>query len=324
MLDYCCSSVKVKYGYTMAIEKIRKEVVVLPHIAVVGSLNMDLIMHTPRLPALGETILGGPFSKAEGGKGANQSVACARLGAQVAHIGRVGKDSFGEHLLGTLIAEGIETEGIRFTEGTPTGVATICIVEGDNSIIVAPGANSIVSEEDVKHSRRLMEGADAILFQLEVPVPAVMEGLKIAREMGIKTILNPAPWTPLPEETLPLVDVFVPNRIELTQASGTDDIEKGAMAVLEMGVGMVVVTLGSEGAAYFTKEASGTVPSIKVTAVDTTGAGDTFTAALAVALTEGKPVEESVHFACCAGALACRKLGAQPSLPYREELDLNL
>lgn len=308
----------------MPIEKIRKEVVVLIRIAVVGSLNMDLIIHTPRLPALGETILGGPFSDAEGGKGANQSVACARLGAQVAHIGRVGKDSFGEHLMGTLMAEGIETEGVRFTEGTPTGVASISIVDGDNSIIVAPGANALVSMEDIRNSRHLIEGTDAVLFQLEIPVPAVVEGLKVAREMGIRTVLNPAPWTPLPAETLALVDVFVPNRIELAQASGTEDIETGAMAILEKGVDMVVVTLGSEGAAYFTKDDRGTVPSLKVKAIDTTGAGDTFTAALAVALTEGKTVEESVRFACCAGALACRKLGAQPSLPYREEVDLSL
>lgn len=296
----------------------------MTRIAVVGSLNMDLIMHTPRMPELGETILGGPFSQAEGGKGANQSVACARLGAQVAHIGRIGKDSHGEHLLGTLMAEGIETEGVRFTDDTPTGVASICIVDGDNSIIVAPGANAAVTPQDVHDSRHLLEDADAVLFQLEIPVPAVVEGLKTAREMGVATVLNPAPWAPLPAGTLSLVDVFVPNRIELAQATGTDDIEEGAAVLLKAGVGTVVVTLGAEGAAYFTRDEKGMVPAMKIDAVDTTGAGDTFTAALAVALAEGEPLEESVRFACAAGALACRRLGAQPSLPYRTEVDASL
>ncbi len=296
----------------------------MTRIAVTGSLNMDLIMHTPRMPELGETILGGPFSQAEGGKGANQSVACARLGAEVVHIGRVGHDPHGRHLVRKLSDEGIDTTGIRFTDELPTGVASICIIDGDNGIIVAPGANAAVTPDDVQTSRHLLEGADAALFQLEIPIPAVVEGLKVAREMSVTTVLNPAPWTPLPPESLSLVDVFVPNRIELAQATGTDDVDEGAAILLNAGVGTVVVTLGSEGAAYFSKNEEGTIPSLKIDAIDTTGAGDTFTAALAVTLAEGKSLEESVRFATRAGALACRRLGAQPSLPYRSEVDAGM
>ena len=303
------------------VRKDKKEVVGLSRIVVVGSLNMDLIMHTPRLPALGETLLGGPFGDAHGGKGANQSVACARLGAEVVHIGRVGEDVYGNRLKEALGSEGVDVRGLYGTPQEPTGVAVITIVEGDNGIIVAPGANSRLLPEDLENSRNLMQGASMLLAQLEVPVSAVMKAFHMAREMGISTILNPAPWTKLPEEIYSLVDVFVPNRIELAQASGTEDVASGAGSILEKGVPSVVVTLGEEGAAYFTRENAGKVPSFPVSVVDTTGAGDTFTAALGVALSEGKPLEEAVRFACSAGALACETLGAQPSIPRRNEVE---
>ncbi len=293
----------------------------MSRIVVVGSLNMDLIVHTPRLPALGETILGGPFGDARGGKGANQSVACARLGAEVAHIGRVGEDAYGHRLKEALRLEGVDVRGIYGTPQDPTGVAVITLVEGDNSIIVAPGANSRLFPEDLENSRSLLEGASMLLAQLEVPVSAVTEAFRMARKMGIATVLNPAPWTELPEEIYSLVDVFVPNRIELAQASGTEDVASGAARILERGVPSVVVTLGGEGAAYFTRQSSGTVPSFPISVVDTTGAGDTFTGALGVALSEKKPLEEAVRFACCAGALACKTLGAQPSIPRRKEVE---
>ncbi|HOO63989.1 MAG TPA: ribokinase [Synergistaceae bacterium] len=293
----------------------------MSRIVVVGSLNMDLIMHTPRLPVLGETLLGGPFGDAYGGKGANQSVACARMGAEVVHIGRVGEDAYGGRLKEALRLEGVDVRGIYGTSQDPTGVAVITLVKGDNSIIVAPGANSRLLPEDLENSRNLLEGASMLLAQLEVPVSAVMAAFRMARKMGIATVLNPAPWTKLPEEIYSLVDVFVPNRIELAQASGSEDVASGAKRILERGVPSVVVTLGEEGAAYFTRESSGKVPSFPVSVVDTTGAGDTFTGALGVALSEEKPLEEAVRFACCAGALACEILGAQPSIPRRNEVE---
>lgn len=290
-------------------------------IVVVGSINMDLIMETPRLPALGETLLGGPFSTAPGGKGANQSAACARLGAEAVHIGRLGDDLFGRQLLEVLKDEGIDTSAIAVTAGTNSGVAQICVAGGDNSIIVAPGANALLSARDVRDHRGLFREARAALFQLEVPLEAVTEGLRLARAEGALTILNPAPWRPLPDETLALVDVFVPNAIELSQCAMTANREKAFEKLLETGVGAVVMTAGSDGAYFASSHRSGHVPAPSVDVVDSTGAGDTFTGALAVSLAEGHQLQEAVHFGVHAGALACTRLGALPAIPRRDEVE---
>lgn len=290
-------------------------------IVVVGSINMDLIMETPRLPALGETLLGGPFSTAPGGKGANQSAACARLGAAAVHIGRLGDDLFGRQLLEVLQDEGIDTSAIAVTAGTNSGVAQICVAGGDNSIIVAPGANALLSARDVRDHRGLFREARAALFQLEVPLEAVTEGLRLARAEGALTILNPAPWRPLPDETLALVDVFVPNAIELSQCAMTANREKAFEKLLEAGVGAVVMTAGSDGAHFASSHRSGHVPAPSVDVVDSTGAGDTFTGALAVSLAEGHQLQEAVRFGVHAGALACTRLGALPAIPRRDEVE---
>ncbi len=290
-------------------------------IIVVGSINMDLIMETDRLPVLGETLLGGPFSTAPGGKGANQAAACARLGATVAHLGRVGDDGFGRQLLDVLDAEGIDRRGVTVTTGTSSGVAQICVAGGDNSIIVAPGANGCLSAEDVRASQALFEGARAALFQLEVPLDAVFEGLRLAKTHEALTILTPAPWRELPRELLALVDVLVPNAIELSQCAGTANREKAFAHLLDLGVGAVVMTAGSEGAYFASAHRLGHVPAPSVDVVDSTGAGDTFTGALAVALSEGRQLPEAIRFAVRAGSLACTKLGALPAIPRRDDVE---
>ena len=289
-------------------------------VVVVGSLNMDLVMRTARLPQLGETLLGGAFSTAEGGKGANQAVACARMGASVALVGRVGRDDFGRRLVEALVVEGVDVGGVRFDDEHPTGVASIYVVEGDNGIIVASGANAAVSARDVREARSAFEGAHCALFQLETPLEALGEGLRVAREAGAMTLLNPAPWHALPGDFFPFVDVFIPNGIELGQFAGTADLEAGATKALEAGVGAVVVTVGSEGAWLFRPGVKEHVAAPRVEAVDSTGAGDAFVGSLAVSLAEGLSLRESISFAVCAGALACTRLGAQPGLPRREEV----
>jgi ribokinase len=298
----------------------------MSRIVVVGSINMDLVMRTPRLPVLGETLLGGPFSTAEGGKGANQSVACARMGASVEHIGRLGADPFGERLRGVLEAEGVGVSGVRLTPGASTGVAQICIVGGDNSIIVAPGANASLTPEDLRASSALFEGAHIALFQLEVPLETVREGLGLARERGLVTLLNPAPWQELPEGILERTDLLVLNRIELEQCAGTGDPERAYGLLRPRGIRTLILTAGGEGAFWVTETAggeprSGRVPAPRVDVVDSTGAGDTFVGALAVALSEGRSLEEAVRFGVCAGALACTRLGAMPGIPRRDQVE---
>lgn len=293
----------------------------MTRIVVVGSLNLDLVMQTPRLPALGETLLGGPFSTAEGGKGANQSVACARMGASVDHLGKVGDDPFGGRLLESLLREGVGVAGVHACPDAPTGVAQISVTGGDNAIVVAPGANGRLTPQDLRADARLFDGAGAALFQLEVPLDAVAEGLDLARSRGVPTILNPAPWQPLPQEVLDRVDTLVLNRVELAQCSGREGAEEGLERILERGVPRVVLTAGAEGAYYRTREERGRIPAPQVRVVDTTGAGDTFVGAFAVLLAEGASLEEAVRWGVHAGALACTRLGAQPSIPVRREVE---
>jgi ribokinase len=323
--DSSNSGVLFRGGFVAA--KGAKEVSPMSRIVVVGSVNMDLVMQAPRLPVLGETLAAGPFVTASGGKGANQAVAAARLGASVGMVGRVGDDAFGGTLRLALEQEGIHVEHLLVSSGSSTGVASIFVVEGDNAIAIAPGANALLSPSDVRNAAPLFSDASCALFQLEVPPETVLEGLRLAREKGVRTILNPAPWTTLSEEVLTLTDLFVPNRIELAQFSGTEDLLEGALAALDRGVGAVVVTAGKDGAFLFERVGYGERPAHlaiappRITAVDSTGAGDAFVAALAVTLAEGGSLAEAVRFGTGAGACACLRLGAQPSLPRREEVE---
>jgi len=296
-------------------------------ITVVGSLNMDLVVRSPRIPQPGETIIGGEFRTAPGGKGANQAVAAARLGGRVSMVGRVGSDAFARSLLDGLVADGVDHTFIVQDPEAATGVAFIVVDDaGENSIVVASGANMRLSPADVDAAEAAIAAADVLLLQLEVPLAAVAEAARAAHAHGTTVILNPAPVCPLPHELLSLVDVFVPNESEtalLTRLPvGTlPEIEAAAIALCELGVETVVLTLGGRGALLVEEGEKDLIPAFEVTPVDTTAAGDAFVGGFAVALAEGRSLTDAVHWGNAAGALATTKLGAQPSLPARRAVE---
>jgi ribokinase len=300
----------------------------MSQIVVLGSLNMDLVVQAKRLPVGGETILGEAFHEIAGGKGANQAVAMARLGASVKMIGRVGKDGFGNTLMSTLNKDGIDTTGIKTIDGISTGVALITLQSsGENSIIVVPGANGKLMPEDLEEVKEDIMQAETFVTQLETPIQTVKAALKIAKKGGAFTILNPAPAQFLDQEILENVDLLTPNETELALLSGLpttnlEEVTLAAKALMKQGVKTLVVTLGSEGALYL--NVAGAVvkqDAFKVVPVDTTAAGDSFTGGLAVALTNDKAIEEALVFASQVGALTVQKLGAQSSLPYLAEVE---
>jgi ribokinase len=299
-------------------------------LTVVGSLNMDLIARAARIPQPGETIIGGDFHTAPGGKGANQAVAAARLGAQVSMVGRVGCDTFARVLLDNLATVGVDHTFVVQDPETATGVALIVVDDaGENSIVVASGANRRLSPADVDAAEPVITGADALLLQLESPLGTVIRAAEIARAHGIKVILNPAPARSLPETLLTLVDVLIPNESETALLTGLPvdnptETEAAAVALLALGVGTVILTLGDQGALLAQEERVMRVPAFSVTPVDTTAAGDAFIGGFAIALAEGKPLAEAVRWGNGAGALATTKLGAQPSLPTRQDLEVLL
>ena len=296
-------------------------------IVVVGSANVDLVVRTPHIPRPGETVLGRDFVMALGGKGANQAVGAARLGAEVTFVARVGKDSFGDQCLNGYAREGIDTSYVTFDPEEATGVALISVADdGENSIAVASGANMRLTPDLIRAAHGAFQNADVVLLQLEIPLAAVIEAARLGRENGIPVVLNPAPAQPLPPELLESVDVLTPNRIELAQLLGVSeagvvamDDERLAKSALGMGVPSAVITLGKEGALAVGSWGWVRVPSFAVEAVDTTAAGDAFNAGLAVALGRGNTnLQEATRYACACGALATTKIGAQPSLPDEE------
>ncbi len=297
-------------------------------VVVLGSANMDMVAFAPKLPAPGETVLGTRFEMACGGKGANQAVACARLGAETWFIGRVGADAFGDMLLQSFQAAGVHTDFVRRDPDAPSGVALIFVDEtGQNEIVVAPGANGRVSPEDIDAAAPVWENAKALLVQLEIPLATVGYALGEAARRGLLIVLNPAPAPrqPLPEEWFGLVDVWTPNEREIEGLTGIavtdmESAERAAKALLDKGAKAVVLTLGEQGALLATTTFVRHFPAFPVTAVDATAAGDAFAAALTVRLAEGASLEEAVVFANAAGALACTKVGAQPSMPTRAEV----
>jgi ribokinase len=292
----------------------------MTHIAVLGSTNMDLVAYVEKAPQRGETVTGREFRTIPGGKGANQAIAAAHAGATVSMIGAVGNDSFGVKLRSTLEHSGVDTDHLRTVEG-PSGTAHIVVDdEGGNAIVVIPGANGTV-DHLAPGDEGLIANADALLLQLEIPLPAVLAGARAARAHGIRTILTPAPAQPLPIELLNAVDLLVPNEHEAATLTGRTDARSAAVALLEE-VPEVVVTLGSAGCLYATRGADPvTVPAPQVTAVDSTGAGDTFVGTLAVALGEGRPMPQALRWAAEAAALSVQREGASTSMPYRSEID---
>ena len=296
-------------------------------ITVVGSFNTDLLVRTPRIPVGGETILGRDYRTGPGGKGANQAVAAARLGAEVTMVVKLGADDLGDRAEENLRCEGVSPDFILRTAETHTGVAFIVLDDaGENMIVVAPGANAALTPDDVEAAQEAMARADVLLVQLESPLETVDRALTLARAAGVRTILNPAPGVPLSPDLLRKVDLLTPNETEAELISGRrvttlDEAEAAARDLLAMGVGGVVVTLGGRGALIVQSEQVAHVPGRVVDVVDTTGAGDAFNGALAVALAEGRALVEAVAFANAAAALQVTRLGTAPAMPYRHEVE---
>ncbi len=295
-----------------------------PRVLVVGSVNMDLIVRCKRVPVEGETVSGEDLVTANGGKGANQAVAAARLGARTSMVGRVGEDEFGPKLRAGLEADGINTAELHTDSGAASGVALILLEEGGaNRIVVMGGANSRVGAEEVAAARRLLAESDVLLLQLEIPLGVVAEVAKAAREMGVPSVLDAGPATSAAAELVSLVDIVSPNEHEAAILTRMEvgEAKEAAARLQAMGARQVVMKLGAAGAYWRGSDSEGYTPGFKIKPVDTTAAGDAFTASLAVSIASGLPMVEAVRRANGAGALACLKLGAQPSMPTRAELE---
>ena len=296
-------------------------------ITVIGSLNMDLVTYTGRMPVTGETIMGRSFKQVPGGKGANQADAIAKLGASVRMIGCVGKDSMGQTLLTSLQKDGVDISMVKEAEGVPTGIASFTVdADANNCIIVVAGANNMLTTEALQEVQAAIETSEVVVAQLEVPLETVKFGLKKAKELGKLTILNPAPAVPLEDDFLANVDILVPNDTELEllsniQVRSEADLQKAAQVLMDKGIRELIVTLGSKGCVHITPAGLKEYPAYKVTAVDTTAAGDSFIGAISVALSEGKSMEDAILFATAVGALTVTREGAQSSLPLRAEVE---
>ncbi len=295
-------------------------------ITVVGSLNMDLVVNTPRIPVIGESVLGWGFMTNPGGKGANQAVAASRLGAKVNMVGCVGNDLFGEDIINNLAVNGVDSSNIRRLDNVPSGIAVILIKDGDNCIIIDPGANSKVDAGMADAIDKSVAGSGILLLQLEIPMEAVKMAVGIAKRHGVRVLLNPAPAARLDDDLLRTIDIITPNESECQSITGLPvksiDEAKAAVAwFMDKGIRQVIITLGSNGVVYNSgsKVLHKPVPKVKV--IDTTAAGDSFTAAVAVALSEGKGIDDAVAFANAVGTLTVQKKGAISSLPYRREAE---
>jgi len=296
-----------------------------PHIVVIGSTNTDMIIKVPHLPSPGETILGGEFSIAQGGKGANQAVAAARAGGRVTFISCIGNDLFGKSALEELKKDDIDISAIKIVDGVSSGVALINVSgTGENSISVASGANSLLLPADIEIYADIIKSADMILLQLEIPTDTVAKVIETAAAFNKTVILNPAPACHLDEELLKNVSIITPNENEAAfltnQLVAEDDHLFFAKKLHERGVKTVVITLGANGAFYSQPENDGLVPGFIVPAIDTTGAGDTFNGYLAVSLASGNDLQYAVKTANAAAALSVTRMGAQPSIPKYDEI----
>ena len=298
-----------------------------PKIVVLGSINMDLVATMPRMPEAGETVQGDSFFTAGGGKGANQAVAAARLGSDVRMVGRVGNDDFGRTLLNGLRSEGIDVGDVAVDGSNVTGVAMIMVdAAGQNCIAAVYGANMACNEEQLEAAKRAMEGADALMLQLETPPHVSVAAARHARRLGVRVVWDPAPAAAMPEIGYAITDVLTPNETEAAELTGirvvdVDSAGMAADALLAMGLGTAVVKMGEHGVFAATASERHYVPPFGVDAVDSVAAGDAFGAGLTVALSEGRGLEDALRFAAAAGALAVTKPGAQSAMPFRQEAD---
>ncbi len=301
-----------------------------PRIVVVGSANTDLVMRTAVLPKPGETVLGGAFSQVGGGKGANQAVAAARAGGHVTFVAKVGDDDFGEAAIRSYEAEGIVTDHVRRAAGVASGVAVILIdAQGENSIAVASGANSLLTPADIDAAADAIAAADMVIVQLEIPLPAVRRVVEIASGAGRPVILNPAPACPLDDDLLARLHLITPNESEAGLLTGhdvknQDTAAAAASQLIARGAAAAIITLGSDGCVVLDAASAAEprhIPSRPVAAVDTVAAGDVFNGALAVALAEGQSLPDAASFATAAAAIAVTRPGAQSSAPHRSEIE---
>ncbi|WP_227872026.1 ribokinase [Paenibacillus albus] len=298
-------------------------------IAVVGSLNMDLVISMQRMPKIGETIQGDAIHYISGGKGANQAVGCAKLGAEVTMIGAIGNDAFGSEIMQRMKLFGVKTEAIATLEGVPTGTATIMHTENDNCIVIVPGANGECSpEETIAPYAEIIRNADALIVQLEIPMPAVEAALRIAHEAGVPTILNPAPALPLTDEQIALADYFTPNETEFEMyCGGTIDVDSEEQLFERMTAWnarfpgqKLIVTRGKHGISYADSGSIATFAAPVVQVVDTTGAGDSFNAALCFGVANGWPLDKTLPLAVRAASYSVTVFGAQDGMPTMDKL----
>ena len=296
-------------------------------LVVLGSINADHILNLESFPTPGETVTGHHYQVAFGGKGANQAVAAGRSGADIAFIACTGDDDIGERVRRQLLSDGIDVAPVRAVKDQSTGVALIFVnAEGENVIGIHAGANAALSVEQVEAEKARIAGAQALLMQLESPLESVLAAAKIAHQHQTTVVLNPAPARDLPDELLSLIDIITPNETEAEKLTGIrvendDDAAKAARVLHEKGIGIVMITLGSRGV-WVSHDGQGRrVPGFKVQAVDTIAAGDTFNGAFVTALLEGTALDEAIRFAHAAAAIAVTRKGAQPSVPWREEID---
>lgn len=298
----------------------------MKNILVIGSSNTDMIIRVPRIPKPGETIIGGTFSMAAGGKGANQAVAAARAGGRVTFVARVGDDIFGRQARRNFEADGIDIRFVASDASAPSGVALINVADdGENAISVASGANARLTPEDIRKAAAAFDGADIALIQLETPLETVRAAVETANDRGIPVILNPAPARELDDGILKNVTILTPNESEAEILTGIkvateSDAKRAAAALRARGPRRVIITLGEKGCYAAADDFGGRIPAFRVRSVDSTAAGDVFNGALAVALAEQRAIVEALRFASAAAALSVTKLGAQPSAPTRAEI----
>ena len=291
-----------------------------------GSINMDLVVRTPRFANPGETLVGLDFYTAPGGKGANQAVSVGRLGVDALMFGRIGNDFFGKNLLDNLRENNVGVDGIKTDDTLPTGTALITVDNNaENTIIIIPGSNGAVGDPEIKDLIPFLKKTDILMLQLEIPLDTVVAAAKLAKESGVKVLLDPAPARELPEGLLKLCDIITPNETEAELLTGVkvnsfDDAKKAAEILLIRGVQSVIVKMSSQGSYYYDGTTEILFSAYKVDAVDTVAAGDAFNGGFAAAFSEGKTIEETLQWANACGALSTKKSGAQPSMPSRKEL----
>ena len=293
----------------------------MKNILVIGSLNMDLVINTDRMPQAGETIHGKGFAHFPGGKGANQASACARAGGNVKMLGKVGDDAYGDILLKNLSQDGVNINGIE-RENISTGVAVITVFNGENSIILDKGANGLVDRDYIDRHIDAIDWADYIIMQYEIPMETVVYVAQIVKSKGKTLIIDPAPMMEAPSELYRMADIILPNETETAQLVGEgNDDEASVKKMYELGCKNVIMTLGKKGSIYYNGENMINQPAYKVKAIDTTGAGDCFTGSMVAALASDKTMEEALEFASKASAIAVGRRGAQPSFPWKSEVE---